>query len=394
MDSREVTPELTRAVVHLAAEVRSFERAEVTTERVLGQKISQSTIRRLAHQVGQELATLEQRDERLDAKEVVVPEIAVASCDGGRVRTREPGGGRGVRLSGESGWRETKNASLERMVCHADHIPGEDPCPALPTSFHTAQNVANIAEKPVLTCDQAAEAPPERVIYEGPRRVLRTAVSSMACSEEFGPMMQREAQRRRFYEAPLRAFLGDGLNWNWSIWKTHFSTFVPILDFIHAIQYLFAAAVAMTDSDTAAWDTYVQLVTWCWQGGVEQVIAHLTAVSQRLGLDLEERIVDDHPHQPLADAVRYFTNNRSRMDYPRYRRLGLPVTSAPMESLIKQINHRVKGTEMFWDDPDGAETILQLRAASLSEDDRQDNYLSRRPGWPLVRRSSGLKVAV
>jgi len=43
------------------------------------------------------------------------------------------------------------------------------------------------------------------------------------------------------------------------------------------------------------------------------------------------------------------------MDYPRYRRLGLPVTSAPMESLVKQINTRVKGTEIFWDDPDGAD---------------------------------------
>ena len=49
-------------------------------------------------------------------------------------------------------------------------------------------------------------------------------------------MMQREAERRRFYDCPLRVFLGDGLNWNWSIWKKHFPTFTPILDFIHATQ--------------------------------------------------------------------------------------------------------------------------------------------------------------
>ena len=58
------------------------------------------------------------------------------------------------------------------------------------------------------------------------------------------------------------------------------------------------------------------------------------------------------------------------MDYPRYRRLGFPVTSVPMESLIKQINFRVKGTEMFWDDPAGAEAILHIRSAALSEDNR------------------------
>jgi hypothetical protein len=393
MDSREVTPELTRAVVHLAAEIRSFERAELTTERVLGQKISQSTIRRLAQQVGEELAQLDHEGRRCDGKEVVVPEMAVVSCDGGRIRTRQPGGGRGVRLSGESGWRETKNASLERMVRNPQAVEGEDPCPDLPTSFRRPEHVAKIAEKPALRVDPPDEGPPERVIYEGPRRVLRTAISSMACSEDFGPMMQREAQRRRFYEARLRAFLGDGLPWNWTIWRLFFETFVPILDFIHAIEYLFAAALAMADNETAAWNVYLEMATRCWQGQVDEVIAELTAACQERGVDLEQRIADENPHKPIADAVRYFGNNRSRMDYPRYRRLGLPVTSAPMESLIKQINHRVKGTEMFWDDPHGAEVILQLRAAALSEDNRLDNYLSRRPGFPFIRRSSPCRLA-
>ena len=63
MDSREVTPELTRAVIHLAAEIRSFGRTEVTIEKVLGLKVSDSTVRRLAKQVGQELAELEDSDE-------------------------------------------------------------------------------------------------------------------------------------------------------------------------------------------------------------------------------------------------------------------------------------------------------------------------------------------
>jgi hypothetical protein len=36
-----------------------------------------------------------------------------------------------------------------------------------------------------------------------------------------------------------------------------------------------------------------------------------------------------------------------------------------VESLIKEINYRVKGTEKFWDNPEGAEAILQLRAAVL-----------------------------
>lgn len=383
LDSREVTPELTRAVVHLAAEIRSFERAEITTEKVLTHKVSRSMIRRLAKQVGQELTEQEELDQRSDEKDVVVPEVAVVSCDGGRIRTRQPGSGRGVRLSGEKGWRETKNASLERMCRNEKHVLDEDSCPMLPTSFRTAKKVADIAEKPAPNIDQptanSADEKPDRVKYEGPHRVLRTALSSMACSDEFGPMMQREARRRRFYESDLRAFLGDGLPWNWSIWKKCFPTFVPILDFIHAIQYIFSAAMALSADDAEGWVTYLRLVTLCWQGQVDSVIEEVRVACRERGINLEEKPDDNDTHKPLVDAVRYLTNNRTRMDYPRYRRMGLPVTSAPMESLIKQINHRVKGTEMFWDDPDGAEAILHLRAAVLSQDDRLDSYLSKRP---------------
>ncbi len=273
----------------------------------------------------------------------------------------------------------------------------EDSCPMLPTSFRTAKKVADIAEKPAPNIDQptanSADEKPDRVKYEGPHRVLRTALSSMACSDEFGPMMQREARRRRFYESALREFLGDGLNWNWSIWKKYFPTFVPILDFIHAIQYIFSAAMALFADEADAWAAYVRLVTLCWQGQVAAVIEELRVACRERGIDLEEKAGDDDPHKPLVDAVRYLTNNRTRMDYPRYREMGLPVTSAPMESLIKQINHRVKGTEMFWDDPHGAEAILHLRAAVLSEDDRLDSYLSKRLGWPYHRRTTYLATA-
>lgn len=392
LDSREVTPQLTKAVVHLAGEIRSFERVEIATDKVLGQKVSRSTVRRLTKQVGLELADVEESGEWTE-KEVVVPEIAVVSCDGGRIRTREPGRGRGVHLSGENGWRETKNSSLERMCTNDQQAGGDDPCPTLPTSFRTTGKVANIAEKPVPLVDAATDTKEDRVIYKGPKRVLRTALSSMACSDDFGEMMKREAKRRRFYDAVTRAFIGDGLNWNWSVWKKYFPTFVPILDFIHAIQYIFAAAMAMASNETEGWSTYVRLVTRCWQGDVDSVIEEITAACQARGICLGEKVADDDPNKPLTDAVRYLTNNRTRMDYPRYRRLGLPVTSAPMESLIKQINFRVKGTEMFWDDPEGAEAILHIRSAALSEDNRLDDYLSNRPGWQFQRRSTNPTVA-
>ena len=70
------------------------------------------------------------------------------------------------------------------------------------------------------------------------------------------------------------------------------------------------------------------------------------------------------------------------MKYPEYRQQGLPTTSALMESLVKEINIRVKGTEKFWNDGASGEAILQIRAAALGDDDRLTEFLSNRPGHP------------
>ena len=50
---------------------------------------------------------------------------------------------------------------------------------------------------------------------------------------------------------------------------------MPILDFIHAIQYVYSAAMALSSDDVAGWTLYVKHVTMCWTGQVEQVIEEL-----------------------------------------------------------------------------------------------------------------------
>ena len=205
--------------------------------------------------------------------------------------------------------------------------------------------------------------------------------------------MKREAQRREFPEARRRVFIGDGLPWNWSIQREHFAKFTPILDFIHAVQYLYSAAESWEPDDKRRWARYLELTEDVWQGRVDEVIERLRSELATREVASAEELTADSPHAPLATAARYLDNNRERMDYPRYRREGLPITSAPMESLIKQINLRVKGTEMSWNDPQGAEAILQLRSASLCEDGRLDDYLRQRPGYRWARRSTPATAA-
>jgi len=58
-----------------------------------------------------------------------------------------------------------------------------------------------------------------------------------------------------------------------------------------------------------------------------------------------------------------------------------------MESTVKEINDRVKGTEIFWNNPSGAEAILQIRAAALSDDDRLVRFLTNQPGRASLSRA-------
>ena len=216
-----------------------------------------------------------------------------------------------------------------------------------------------------------------------PARVARTCVASLCDSAAFAKVVAQEAYARGFFQAARRAFLGDGQKYNWSIQRKWFKDFEAITDFIHPLSYVYLTAMAVAGDAAAGWPLYVRWLTACWQGRVAQVLDELRGWQGRLGAPAPG------PGPPEADgrevlrrALGYLANNAPRMDYPRYRRQGLPVTTAHTESLIKEVNYRVKGTEKFWNDPAGAEAILQVRAAVLSDDGRLEKHVQDRPGSP------------
>ena len=116
------------------------------------------------------------------------------------------------------------------------------------------------------------------------------------------------------------------------------------------------------------------------------VVAELDAEQQRIGEPPENAEATD-PRAVLVRVRGYLANNAGRMNYPEYRRAGLPVTSSWVESLIKEVNYRVKGTEKFWNAA-GAENVLAVRAAVLSDDDRLAKHLAARPGCYYQRRTT------
>ena len=154
---------------------------------------------------------------------------------------------------------------------------------------------------------------------------------------------------------------------------------------------MYLTAKAVTETAAAAWQRYVGWMTACWQGRLPEVLAEMRQEQAKLHERLGEpsaKLSANDPRETLRRTLNYLENNAGRMDYPHYRQRGLPVTSVAVESLIKEFNYRVKGTEKFWNDPAGAEATLQVRAAALSEDDRLEEHILNRPGSPYRRHTA------
>lgn len=370
-------------------------------ERVVGQKVSPNTIERICLDVGNDLLQAEQEQwQSVLAGEVPIPQVAIVEFDGGRIRTRQEDCGPGVHLTAK-GWNETKNAIF---VSASSETSNSDPEPEPPACFLDAEHVAKLTEKAIIKEKQGSNDDlPDEVEMEDsdeatsqskrakaphkPKRILRTVISSMKNSQQFGEQMSREAKRRRFDEATRKAYVADGLTCNWTIHRKHFGDYTPILDFVHAVSYLFAASLASFGKTDAAWSAYCGWMRNTWRGNIHEVISELRQHQERIGLPQEDT-PDDDPREQLRQVIGYLENNCSRMHYDEYRLAGLPTTSAWMESAVKEMNYRIKGTEMFWNNPSGAEAILQIRSATLSDDNRLVRLLTHRPGQAKLRRRS------
>jgi hypothetical protein len=385
LDERTFSPHVQRKIITAAAETHSYDRAAHVLHTLAEVEISSRQINRITDKAGARLRKQQQQrveDHQRKTLNVEVrnsPALAVVEFDGGRIRTRETGCGSGTH---DPAWKESKTALFMRM---ASKTYAEDPAPEPPPTLldrdHVGQLAKEIAGASVPqaeeeTDDQNLENSEDEstastipVKYEPPKRILRTCLASLDDSDTFGQLMAAEAHRKGFSRAKRKAFVADGMKCNWSIQKEHFGDFVPIVDFIHAVSYLYKAAVAIGEDDDFGWGLCSDWIRGLWQGRVGHVIQEL---DDWLGSQpaASDDVADDDPREVVRLSRGYLSNNQTRMDYPTYRKQGLPLTSTLMESLIKEMNYRVKGTEKFWNNPDGANHILAIKAAALSEDDR------------------------
>jgi len=378
-----LTPAALRKVVHAGVHAGSFRQAEADLLALAELSVSSQRVRRATVRIGHERVA--QRDEEVEAFMKLplpaqrrdptgqAPPVACVEMDGGRVQIRnrkgKPTSADEAADSSRKGrfWRESKVGCLLGM---RSGTWAEDPCPEIPRVFVDPRRMNEMSREIKgfsSETEPSDQAEGERDVgRKRPEILSKTVIATRQDVHAFGRQLATAAWQRGFAGAARKAFLCDGLAANWTVWKKHFSHYTPILDFVHAVMYVYAAAMAGR-AFAAGWEIYCRWAQAVWSGRVEEVLAELHQRQQELGLPADDDS-EQSPRRLVADALRYLTNQQSRMRYDQYRREGLPLTSAHIESTIKQINRRVKGSEKFWSTA-GAEALLQLSADYLSDTD-------------------------
>jgi hypothetical protein len=301
LDHSGFSPRLLQKIVHAGVNSVSYQQAARDLVELSDVWIAPKPVERMVRKIGGE-----RRDQRdaavklhkrlpLMAKDAIAnskrscPKVAMVSIDGGRLQIRsalsEP--------KQDSHWKESKVAVLET---YQSDVHQADPDPHVPRCFvdlkRTKEMVSGLGHTlPVGLEFKGGNHPSKQKRAEKrrpqsrpgrPKRLVRSVLASRQCAEEFGPMVHQAAWDRNFFGAERKAFLGDGLPVNWIIQRRHFGSFVPILDFVHALSYVFSAAFAgRPQAEGEA--VYKRWIQAAWSGQVTTILPELEARSAELG---------------------------------------------------------------------------------------------------------------
>jgi len=164
------------------------------------------------------------------------------------------------------------------------------------------------------------------------------------------------------YPKALHVCLGDGAQWNWEFFATHYPDAVWVLDFYHAATHVHTAAEAIFGPGPEAEAYYEHWRTTLRdeEDGVVGLLRSLLYYRNRAALSAKaQRVLDTELH--------YFRQHVELMQYADFRAAGLPIGSGVTEAGCKElIKAHFCRSGMRWKRTSGA-PILQLRAIKLSQ---------------------------
>jgi hypothetical protein len=169
-------------------------------------------------------------------------------------------------------------------------------------------------------------------------------------------IMRRSAEKSR----PRMVFIADGAKWIWDRFKDIApADSVMILDFYHAGEHVSELCKQLYGEQTSEyWEHFTRWKTMLWEGGIERFLAELRA--------LREAAAHSGRRDYIQGQLNYFSDNKERMHYGRYRAEKLPIGSGTIESACKNvIGGRMKQGGMTWS-RNGADAMVQIRSSMCS----------------------------
>jgi hypothetical protein len=199
------------------------------------------------------------------------------------------------------------------------------------------------------------------------RRVASLVRTKQAVMER----LKADAERRDPQHRKPLVILLDGALGLWRLAPQLFKSWkrmTCVLDIMHVVGYLWAAANALFGEQSKASKHWVQQkLTEILRGRVGYVIGGLRQIlaKQRLRQSVRET---------LAKVITFFHNHRRWMQYDTYLAAGLPVGTGVVESACGSVvKHRMEGAGKRWS-LEGAEAILTLRSLKKSHDNDLRDY--------------------
>ncbi len=185
--------------------------------------------------------------------------------------------------------------------------------------------------------------------------VAKSSIALQCDTDSFGDHLWRNACRLGYRGASLTAFIADGSHWLWNQAEKHFAGAIKIVDFWHVCEHVSTCSRAFLGEGTE------ESQRWSLE-----VCGHLRAGKVDEAMKIVEQLnprSSKNRRKEKHELVTYLQNNRSRMDYPRYDALGLPIGSGEVEAQCKTlVQQRCKQAGMRWGRR-GLETLLRIRCA-------------------------------
>lgn len=387
----------------------SYQQAQENLKKLAEFYISTSHIQRLTTKIakefdGQNTCSSDLLEDLPEPNNQDKIEVASISVDGGRTQIREENSGPGVH---NPRWIEPKVACLQ-ILDSQEH--DSDPHPSLPKIFQDKESVKHMVEglkgkrnnRDNSNADKTAKIAPDPEKNKNskndpstPKILKKFVVADIDKAESFGYSVYRKAYKLNLQTAARKAYLGDGDRKLWSIYEENFRAdeWTPILDFIHAVEYAYEAAKLSTDNEKQRWAKYMNYVTHLWGGRPLTIIRRLDKTIKELNNSKPRKSKTIKDKIENLEAIKtYFKNNFTRMDYPEYRKKGLPISSCHVESLIKQFNIRIKSSEKFWNQS-AVKGIIKIKAALLSNDNSWNEFWENRYEHQLKTKRNYFKKA-